>query len=217
MTSAMQAESPIQSPEGKEARLHFSAVTFEFNRSGVQVPHWKIEVHPDGSGVYLGSSADGVASAGQAIQISDAEEARLSVVYPFVRNGNCETRMKNIANTGRKTLSFQLSDGATSTCTFNFSDSELVNVVADIFLSIAETMQAGERLAQKHRYDRLGLDAEIDSLAAEVKGGRATDVMNIAPVLQSIVDDERLMERVQRKAARLLQDAGGSPAAASAR
>jgi hypothetical protein len=79
------------------------------------------------------------------------------------------------------------------------------------FEAIAETMQYGARLQHEHRFDRLSLDAEIDSLVAEAKEGRAIELQNIAPVLQSIVDDDRVIDRVRRKTARLLQDAAPSP------
>ena len=74
-------------------------------------------------------------------------------------------------------------------------------------MAMAETLQMGERLAHERRFDRLGLDATLDSLIDEVKGGRAIEVQNIAPVLQGIVGDERLMERVRSKAAHLLESA----------
>ena len=213
----MQAEFPFFARAAQEDPASFRTATFEFNRTGVQVPHWIVEVHADGSGVYTGSTAAGVAETSQAIRISDAEEKRITAVYPVVQTGKCETKQKNIANTGRKTLTMQASDGTAASCTFNFSESEPLNALADTFIAIAETMQAGERLAQKHRYDRLGVDAEIDALIEGVKSGRAADVQNIAPVLQALVDDERLMERVRRKAARLLQEAGAAPPANSAR
>jgi hypothetical protein len=85
---------------------------------------------------------------------------------------------------------------------------------AAAFQAIAETMQIGATLQHLHRFDRLGLDAEMDTLAAEAKEGNAIEMQNIAPTLQSIVDDERVIERVRRKAARLLQPA--EPSAASA-
>jgi hypothetical protein len=73
-------------------------------------------------------------------------------------------------------------------------------------------MQYGDRLQREHRYDRLGLDAEIDSLTSEAQADRAIELQNIAPVLQSILEDDRVMERVRRKAGRLLQLAGVAPA-----
>ncbi len=193
----------------------FRAATFEFNRAGLAVPRWTIEVHADGSGVYTGSSASKTATPSEPIHVSAGLQTKLTAAYPVVRAGKCETKMKHIAETGRKTVSYEGGGGsAKATCTFNFSDNDSLNALADAFLAIAQTMQAGERLAQKHRYDRLALDAEIDAFVLEVKAGRASEIENIAPVLQSIAEDDRLMERVQRKAARLLQEAGVPPPAA---
>ena len=86
--------------------------------------------------------------------------------------------------------------------------------VATTFIALAETLQAGERLANKHRFDRLGLDMEMDTLEGEVKGGRALEVGNIRPVLNAIIEDDRVIERVRRTAARLLQE--GAPSSETA-
>ena len=96
-------------------------------------------------------------------------------------------------------------------CVFEYSDEESLNAAAAAFESIAETMRYGERLQHELRYGRLGLDAEIDSLISESKDGRVIEVQNIASVLQSIVDDDRVIDRVRRKAARLLQDVVPAP------
>ena len=63
-------------------------------------------------------------------------------------------------------------------------------------------------------FDRLGLDSELEGLQNEVAGERALDLGNIAPVLQSIIADERVMDRVRRKAERLLK--GVAPAQTAA-
>ena len=76
------------------------------------------------------------------------------------------------------------------------------------FQAIAETMQRGERLQHDLRYDRLGLDAEMESLVAAKESGSAIEIGNIAPVLQALVEDDHVIDRVRRRAARLLQDAG---------
>jgi hypothetical protein len=89
------------------------------------------------------------------------------------------------------------------------------------FQSIAETMQAGERLRHEERYDRLALDAEMEALLVAVHDGSAIEVDNIAFVLRPLIADEHVIGRVRREAARLLQDpdsvtavaAGGAPSA----
>lgn len=170
----------------------------------------------DGSGHYQESpsAADAGGAISRDIRVSPEMRQRLFAGYAIVKSERCETRQKHIADTGTKTLTYR-ADGAGSSwsCTFNYSDSDKLDNTADAFLSIAETVQAGERLAQKHRYDRLGLDAEIDAFLAEVKLGHAIEVANIAPVLRSIAEDERVMERVRRKASRLLQESGAGDSA----
>ncbi len=84
-----------------------------------------------------------------------------------------------------------------------------------VFEALGETMRFGERLNAKLRFDRLGLDADMDGLQSAVTDGRAIEVGNIIPVLQKVQDDERVMERVRRKAGLLLQMA--NPATQSAR
>ena len=119
-------------------------------------------------------------------------------------SGTCETHEKHIAQTGKKTIAFYTGD-ETSGCSFNYSDKVRLNDLAALFQKMAETVQVGERLKHKHRFDRLGLDAELDSLVVEAKDGRAIELQNIAPVLQSIVDDDELMSPSRRKAQVLLQ------------
>jgi hypothetical protein len=133
------------------------------------------------------------------------------VVLHDATMGGCGTRHKNIASTGKKTLVFSVGDQSVS-CTFDYSDDAKVQDSAAAFQAMAETLQFSDSLDHAHRFDRLGLDAEMDALVSENAAGRALELQNIARTLQSILDDDRVMERVRRKAARLLQDAAGTPA-----
>jgi hypothetical protein len=127
------------------------------------------------------------------------------------QQGTCGTRLKNIASTGKKTVTFYDGDKSVA-CVFDHSDDPGINGVADGFQAIAETLQYGERLENTHRFDRLGLDALMDSLVEENRQGRAIEMQVIATTLQSILDDDHVIERARRKAARLLQDAAPPPA-----
>lgn len=183
------------------------AIAFEFDRESIPASRWKLELQKDGSGTWTDLASP--MTTPQPVRVGAIVQEKIALAYPVVQTGKCETKLKNIAKTGKKTLIYR-DDASTPivSCSFNYSDSDALNALADAMLAINETMQAGERIAQKHRYDRLGLDAELDVLTEEVKGGRALEVGNIAPVLESVANDERVMERVQRKAARLLQGAG---------
>jgi len=195
---------------GAASPTEWRTVTFHMERAGVQPAQYTIEFQNDGVGFYWEGppsfnleEAPGV----QKIKVSDNMIGKAGAVLSVVKIGNCETHLKNLAQTGRKTVVFSV-EGVSATCEFNYSDDERLRAVTDAFMSIAETMQFGARLAHERRFDRLALDAELDSLADEVKSGRAIEVQNVAPVLQGIVGDERLMERVRSKAAHLLEDAG---------
>jgi len=135
--------------------------------------------------------------------------------------GECETHLKNIANTGKKKLTFA-GEGKGAECVFNYSDDEKVNAAAAAFQGIAFTLQQGVKLKHDHRFDHLGLDAHLDSLTESVKQGWAIELQNIAPILQSIVDDDEMMSPSRRKAKNLLdmaavQASSQAGAAASAR
>jgi enoyl-CoA hydratase/carnithine racemase len=78
-------------------------------------------------------------------------------------------------------------------------------MVSDTFLGIAYTMDEGRRLEFLHRYDRLGLDAEMILLAQEVDAGRALELGTIAPTLAAIADDEAVIQRVRTRAAKMLE------------
>jgi hypothetical protein len=66
-------------------------------------------------------------------------------------------------------------------------------------------MDEGRRLEFLHRYDRLGLDAEMISLGQEVEAGRALELGTIAPALALIVDDTAVIQRVRLRAQKMLE------------
>lgn len=197
-------------------------VEFHFERPGAVVAAYSITLNAEGEGSYIagaaqaGSGLPGELNHGpRPLHAGPAVLARILAARGSVGPQPCETRIKHIANTGQKRLSFHGGEGEPVSCTFNYSDTALLNEVASTFIALAETVQAGERLAAKHRFDRLGLDPEMEGLDTEVKAGRALEVGNIAPVLRSIAEDGRVIDRVRRRAARLLQDSGSLPAEAA--
>jgi hypothetical protein len=208
-----------------------AAVTFHFEHAGLPVPDYTLTVHEDGSGsytaTYAASPADtsskygysyvaaqaGAASATstRSITLSAVTTAR---IFERVRGtdhfrGGCESRQKNIANTGAKTITYTGPDGSAN-CTFNYSENKAVVALTDMFQEIAETLDEGRSIDLKHRYDRLGLDRELANLAEAVSAGRAIEVATIAPVLQSLCDDSQVMERVRKRAAGLLLASGAA-------
>lgn len=173
---------------------------------------YSIRVDRDGKGVYR---SDLVQAAGAApamevpIVVDPAVVKKMFAAVPLVESKRCDSHNKSIAQTGLKTLRYTADSGVFE-CTYNYSLDERVNDATEAFEAVAETLGYGERLRSKLRFDRLGLDAEMDSLQSAVAEGRALELSNIAPVLQMIENDDRVMDRVRRKADRLLQVANGS-------
>jgi len=118
----------------------------------------------------------------------------------------CASKLKNIADTGTKTLAYR-DAGTEGSCTYNYSENKAVVQLTSIFQGIEQTLEEGRALDFKHRFDRLGLDAEISSLVSAVEQGSALELGNIAPTLQSIAGDTELMQRVRLRAAKLLEQA----------
>ena len=188
-------------------------LTFTLDRSGTVPVHYSIRVDAEtGHGFYRSDlptyGASGVQpKAGEIpVTIEAVTVKKLFAAVPLVKSGRCDSHNKSIAQTGVKTLHYT-SGSAAFECTYNYGLDDRVNTATGLFEALAETMQYGDRLSAKLRFDRLGLDAEIDDLAAAVHEGRALEIGNIAPVLTAIENDERVMERVRRKATILLEAA----------
>ena len=191
-------------------------VSFHFERTGLPVPKFTLTVKEDGTGRYEADQAEIPATLnsmrGQAAQHIDRPIVLTSGTVPKLFkdakslnyfNLDCESKAKNIANSGKKTLSYSGSDGSGS-CTYNYSENKTVETLTDRFQAIAYTMDEGRRFEFLHKYDRLGLDAEMITFSQEVDAGRALELETIAPVLASIADDGALIQRVRLKARKML-------------
>jgi hypothetical protein len=203
------------SPAGDMATS--AEVSFQFQRPGLPVPRYTIVVHEDGTGTYQaqiapvsgGSSAMGVSAApqpvSQPIRISSpATQTIFKTARSLDRfNIPCESKAKNIADTGKKTLSYKGSDGQGS-CLYNYSENKSITQLTDTFQAIAQTMDEGRKLQFLHRFDRLGLYSEMEVLSHEVEAKRVLELGNIAPALRSIVADEAVIQKVRERAAHLL-------------
>lgn len=206
-------------------------VRFHFERPGMPVPQFTIVIPREGSGRYeaeveqepVGNSASGSGRA-SGVRVEGSPVARNVVetmalqpetVERIFRGAAtlenfrvaCASKAKNIADTGVKTLSYRGPEG-TGSCTYNYAENKSVLMLTDLFLGMAVTMDEGRSLAFEHRYDRLGLDAELETLKQAVEDKRAVEVGLIAPVLRGIIADTELMQRARERAARLLDGAG---------
>jgi hypothetical protein len=205
---------PVAGPDGTGQEI-----SFHFESPLAPVPDYTIAVKADGTGKYWAGVLPGDEGAASkrvaALTITAPTLAKIFAAKEFIVPDKCETHLKNIAHTGKKTFTFR-DNGRETVCVFNFSDDDRINAVAAVFQEIAYTLQEGDKLKHDHRFDHLGLDADLDALLAAAKDGNAIEVQNIAPVLQSIAEDDEIMSPSRRKAKSLL-DLGGVQGGASAR
>ncbi|MCU1225376.1 MAG: hypothetical protein JWQ42_3469 [Edaphobacter sp.] len=221
MSSASVMEGQPTAPADPPAVLQ-PEVSFQFDRIGLPVPRFTVQVREDGTGRYQADEADGssASQSSSAVRYVGGKHidrtmtlgsATVAKIFKLARgldrfNIACASKAKNIADTGKKTLSYVGADGRGS-CSYNYSENKSVATLTDMFLAIAFTIDEGRRLDFLHRYDRLGLDAEMTSLVHEIDEGRALELGTIAPSLDAIAADTALMQRVRMRATKLLEQA----------
>ena len=215
--ASQSATPPPGSPAGSQAE-----VSFHFEREGLPVPRFTLRVREDGAASYQADqaarSSTDLQMRGEAAQHID----RTLAVSPAITakifraahaadrfNTACASKAKNIADTGTKTLSYSGADGSGS-CVYNYTENKIASMLTDIFLGMAYTLDEGRKLEFLHRYDRLGLDAEMNSLAQQVTEGHAVELGTISSTLTSIANDTELMQRVRLRAASMLEQAQDS-------
>jgi len=192
-----------------------AVVSFAFERAGLSVPNYVLAVAQDGSGQYAGTEVKLPERAtdppsepqpfGRKLTVTPATARKITTLAHELHDFTivCATKGKNIADMGRKRLSYEGPDGRGS-CDYNYSENKKVDELTTIFQALAETMDEGRRLDFLHRYDRLGLDEAMEFLTEEVAAGRAIELGTIAPSLHSIADDVDVMQRVRVRASALL-------------
>jgi hypothetical protein len=204
---------PPPAPLGSTAR-----VTFQFEQSGALVPRFTLAIDEGGKIVYTAEQAlepggregniptPSTQHVEQRAVLSRATTAR---IFQLARSADrfhvpCASLVKNIADLGKKTLSYAGAEGDGS-CVYNFSQNKSVAALTDLLQAIVFTLDTGRKLEFDHRFDRLGLDQDTELLTAAAADGRAVEVGMIARTLRSIAEDSEVLQRVRGRASTLLQ------------
>ena len=208
-------------PAAAAGKASQATVTFKFDRDGLPVPHYTLVVREDGSGTYRAEEVERRSADSALQQVSTKVVDRpmrltpetTEKIFQTARALNhfdmfCGTKLKNIADTGKKILSYDGAD-ATGTCTYNYSDDKTVTMLTELFYGVAYTMDVGRRLDFERRFDRLGLDAELIALERAATDKNALELGNIAPTLRTIAGDGEVMQRVRVRAGKLLEQSTG--------
>jgi hypothetical protein len=190
------------------------SVTFNCDFPGSDPAHYGITVSSDGHASYI--------SDGKLTPDSDPNEPStidftlsqptLSRIFDLAKKaryfeGDIDSKKKNIASTGDKTLMYK--DGQRSTsATYNYSAVPAVQELTTLFQNLSITLEFGRRLEYDQRYQKLALDEELKRMDDLSTRNELGDVAVIAPILKKILDDPSVVNAARARAQRLLDHAG---------
>ncbi|MGC2638921.1 MAG: hypothetical protein WA294_17185 [Acidobacteriaceae bacterium] len=189
-------------------------IVYTFEHPQLQPSRYTISIDESGAGHFVSQpgqatwdSADSIMPApiDRAIHLDDGLRAQL---FAYARsheffNDHCDRGRAGMAFTGNKTLTYTGPDGH-GTCAFIWGSDPELQRIADQLNAVAFTLEIGRRLDMEDQHDRLGLDSELASLQDAIREQRASDLPNIAPELQTIAQDEMVMDRARKRAQVLL-------------
>src|SRR5512147_900118 len=213
-----QAQTPNPEPASKEPPLPI--LSFDFALPGAAPPHYAILVEPVGKATYRADDGSGSAPDQPYTQQFLVSQPTRKQMFDLALalncfKGNFEYRGHSVANMGAKTLQCKYADRESHT-TYNYSTNQQLQELTTIFQNIANTMEYGRRLEYLHRYDKLGLEAELKSMEEQEKGKRLGELQAVAPQLLKILNDGSIMNVSRHRAERLLQAIKANPAARAA-
>jgi hypothetical protein len=201
------AQHPDLRPDKGESRPA-PTVTFRLEMPTFNPRYYGIAVEADGKAAYQSEPQAGSLPGDPYLvkfTMSDPTRQRifaLAAQAGYFR-GDFDYRKSKIANTGAKTLSYADGDRCNQT-TYNWSENPAIQQLTTIFQEISATMEHGRQLAFLHRFDKLGLDAELKSMEAAARSNSLLELQTIAPILQSIASDYAVMKLARARAERLL-------------
>jgi hypothetical protein len=215
------AQTPKLEPQTQNPALPI--VTFDFVLPGATPPHYSIAVEPDGKATYRGDEAprDGSVPMPPSYQQFTVSEPTRKQIFDLTMSLNCFKGdfefhgSQRVANMGSKTLKCTYANRESQT-TYNYSNNPQLQQLAVIFQNMGNTLQYGQRLEYLHRYDKLGMEAELKSMEEAAKNKRLAELQAVMPQLQQIVDDTSIMNVSRRRAEHLLQRIKANPAARAA-
>lgn len=203
---------PGQSGSGADS----AGAVFEvdYTNPGLTPSHWVLTLNPDGTGHFWSEKENGPRTAVEGQPPPQAVDRDIKVSAEFAQHVfesarqhklfsmECESHMK-VAFQGWKKLSYRGPEGQGS-CGFNYSKDQQLQALGESLVAVAETILEGSRLEWLLRYDRLGLDREMDYVMDGSADGRLQELGTIRGTLERLAEDESVLERVRKRARMLL-------------
>ncbi len=209
-TTLLPAQAPTITPGSEPQSL---TVVFEFDLPGATPGHYAITVDSMGRAAYRSEPLASDKVPGdpflQSFMISNATRDRifdLAKELDYFEKGDFDFKGK-VANMGAKTLLFR-DAGREYRSTYNYTTNPKVQELTKLFQGISTTLEYVRRLQRLHRFEPLGLDAELKKLETEEKAGRLQEAQLLEPVLSSIAANHSVMNMTRRRAETVLARIG---------
>ncbi|MGC2696715.1 MAG: hypothetical protein WA738_13095 [Candidatus Angelobacter sp.] len=117
--------------------------------------------------------------------------------------GDFSYKKHTVASTGKKTLIYADQARHVET-TFDYSENKYIKEITDIFQGLSNTIEYGRKLQFLHRFDKLGLEAELKGMEDAAENHNLAEVQVIAPTLEGIANDPAVLNIARERARRLL-------------
>jgi hypothetical protein len=153
---------------------------------------------PEGSGAFLPDYQ-------MAFTLSPASQDKIFKLAGQANyfNGNFDYKKHAVASSGTKTLTY--ADPARHfETTYNWSENSVIDELTKLFTGISASIEHGRKLEFRHRYDKLGLEAELKGMEDEAQNHYLAELQVIAPILKSIAEDSSVLNIARQRARQLL-------------
>jgi len=163
-----------------------------------------LDLKPDGTGQSR-FKRRGSEEASSLLNLSSNGREKFLSVVAATRNladrEKYESKRK-VANLGRKHITLEMGS-ETREAEFNYSDLKEVNTLTTFFDGLINQQVLISDLEMALQYERLSIPERLDQLEGEIKSGRIADPQSLIPVLDKIVQNERVVDYARNHAQQL--------------
>ena len=206
---------PLAAVVHSQTDQELAAVTFTLDFPGSQPGHYSVQVQSDGKARYESSGrpspgSDDSDTFDYEFTISPATREKifaLSTKAGYFQK-NLDSHRKNMAFTGKKTLSYKDAQ-RNGESTYNYSPDVAVQELTNLFQGLSATLELGHRLEYSLRYQKLALAEDLKRTEESARLSPPVEIQAIAPILQQIIADSSVMNVTRARAQRLLERPAG--------
>lgn len=118
---------------------------------------------------------------------------------------------RKVASTGRKLLRYETGGQVRGEAIFDYTEEPAARELASWFVRLAETQQHLQTLERLFRFDRLGVDQALVSLASAFERDRIVAPRLLEPILNKIAEQDRIVHVARARARGMLERIHASP------